>query len=400
MRKILLMLLALLFTAGLAITAGAEEEYPDFNYWLHLLPGKYTSGAFEYQILDDGTAAITGYNGTEKELVIPTDLGGGKVTVIGHGAFSSATALRSVTLPDSIREFGERPFGDLPIEFHLPEDHPFLELIDGVLFRKPDKLLIGCLTASLAEHYTIPEGTKTIGYFAFSGHSELQDVTIPQSVTSIKDSAFRECVNLHSLVLPENLKRLPASLCSGCKSLTQVYIPAGVKKLGVDAFWDCLSLGDVYYGGTLKQWDAIYFDQAMPYDFYFPNDWGVENPVSAGQMYFNAVPEDLRKVLEYEGNLYTLTDEGNLIFDACLHAPADGELVIPQRVGGYPVTEIGTFAFSSDSPVTKVIIPEGVRKVRKGAFLRCPAEIVLPSSLEEIGDFAYYRKSWLESMAG
>lgn len=56
----------------------------------------FTSGDYEYIILDDGTVKITKYNGSAQELAIPYTLDGKKVTSIGNRAFSACRSLTSI----------------------------------------------------------------------------------------------------------------------------------------------------------------------------------------------------------------------------------------------------------------------------------------------------------------
>ena len=60
---------------------------------------------FTYETLSDSTCAVTGYVGSETaSLLIPSvDPEGRSVVAIGDRAFASHTALRTVTLPDSVR---------------------------------------------------------------------------------------------------------------------------------------------------------------------------------------------------------------------------------------------------------------------------------------------------------
>ena len=49
-------------------------------------------GDFEYTVLDDGTAEITKYNGTDAKVDIPGEIDGKKVTSIGGWAFQNCTS--------------------------------------------------------------------------------------------------------------------------------------------------------------------------------------------------------------------------------------------------------------------------------------------------------------------
>ena len=59
--------------------------------------------------IEDGKAAITGWTGTETELVLPSELGGYPVARIAESAFEDGAVFR-VTLSDSLESIGERAF--------------------------------------------------------------------------------------------------------------------------------------------------------------------------------------------------------------------------------------------------------------------------------------------------
>lgn len=67
------------------------------------------------------------------------------------------------------------------------------------------------------------------------------------------------------------------------------------------------------------------------------------------------------------------------------------EVTIPDTVEGFPVKEIGFYAFEAQ-PITSVAIPESVAVIGEGAFIDCASlgSIRLPSALKtiEMGAFA------------
>ena len=73
---------------------------------------------FDYYDNGDGTIYIEGYNGDDKdtmtELVIPEEIDGESVTVIGWNAFEGCTSLTSVTIPESVTYIGEKAFYGCP----------------------------------------------------------------------------------------------------------------------------------------------------------------------------------------------------------------------------------------------------------------------------------------------
>ena len=67
------------------------------------------------------------------------------------------------------------------------------------------------------------------------------------------------------------------------------------------------------------------------------------------------------------------------------------KVAVPDRVGGYRVTGIGSYAFSRNDRLAAVIIPEGIRKINMYAFSECYNlhTVQLPESLKEIEDVAF-----------
>ena len=67
---------------------------------------------YEYNILPDGTAEITGCSGSPAKLDIPESIGGAAVSGIGDNAFAKCKNLTSVTLPDSVTSVGNDAFAE------------------------------------------------------------------------------------------------------------------------------------------------------------------------------------------------------------------------------------------------------------------------------------------------
>lgn len=97
MKKTLSILLSIVML--LSITAGLN-----FSAYAN------TSGDYEYEVLDDGTAQITKYNGNGSNLTIPSKLDGCTVTSIGKWAFSGCSKLTSVTIPKNVKSIGIQAF--------------------------------------------------------------------------------------------------------------------------------------------------------------------------------------------------------------------------------------------------------------------------------------------------
>ncbi len=150
--------LRLLSGGGLLPEKGRDDGLPRVSVF-NGDPDRAKRG-FSYTLNQDGTATITGYNGSESELILPMMIDGQLVTAIGQSAFAANQTLASVTVPGTIRII-------------------------------PAGAFAGCLSL----HTFNPlRGVQRIESLAFTGCLSLKDVYLPESVTDIADDAFpKDC---------------------------------------------------------------------------------------------------------------------------------------------------------------------------------------------------------------
>ena len=68
-----------------------------------------TDGMFKYELLDDGTYTITGYDATSIS-TIPSTRNGKAVTAISDSAFFGCSSFTDLVIPDSIKTIGVGAF--------------------------------------------------------------------------------------------------------------------------------------------------------------------------------------------------------------------------------------------------------------------------------------------------
>lgn len=108
------------------------------------------------------------------------------VTKIGDSAFAYCSNLKDILLPSSLADINSTSFIDTSVKkFNVAENNENLTVKDGVLFSKDMTKLVAYPVADGNTEYTVPDGTKIIGEYAFANHQTLKSVTVPESVTEI-----------------------------------------------------------------------------------------------------------------------------------------------------------------------------------------------------------------------
>lgn len=252
---------------------------------------------------------------------------------IGMGAFTRATKLTSVTLPDVPFAIGMDAFAGCGIsQIVIPGG---VTKIDFHAFANCAKL----------QKVRIEKGQlKTIGSRAFEQCQQLTDIQLPSTLESIGLGAFGECSKLTTLTLPEGLKKLESHAFWQCSNLEQVALPASLGTLGEKVFIGCPKLQNITVSPESKHFSSI------------------------------------------EGELYDNT--GTRLYRAAVrrYVPHEKYTLRPS----VKVIEAG--AFSNAHGLADITFPEGLTGIGSNAFSACQslASIVLPTTIDTLGTGAFY----------
>lgn len=173
------------------------------------------------------------------------------VTGVGSGAFTGCTALKKVSISDTVKKLDLNAFsGCTALEaFTVADGNEAYASADGVLFNAGKTLLISCPVGKTGA-YTVPETVTVVEKSAFAA-SGVESVSMSDAVNTVGEGAFSNCSKLKSAVLPKGLKELKKSLFSGCSALEAISIPDSVKTLGEGVFSGCAALKEVKIPGEV-----------------------------------------------------------------------------------------------------------------------------------------------------
>ena len=266
------------------------------------------------------------------------------------------------------------------------------------------------VTANIPE--SIDEYPVTsIGYYAFSGCTELTSLTIPDSVTNIGDYAFQGCsgltkinwnaenvkgfsedscvftdagtsgdgidvvfsdnvkvidgyafagANVKSVIIGNSVTSIGDGAFSGCTRLTSITIPDSVTNIGVAAFSHCSGLTSVTIGSGVTSIG----------DFVFS---GCTSLTSI------TIPD-------------SVTSIGFEAFSDCTSLTS---VTIPDSV-----TSVGVSAFSGCTSLTSVTLGANIKIIRSGTFYGCKGleNITMPQNVRVISESAFQGCSGMKTM--
>lgn len=232
-KRIFCLLLCMLMVAFLAVNISAEDTTASLA----------SNGEFSYEILDNGTVGITGYNGAGGDVVIPQEIDSMTVTILGDELFWYNENITSVSLPQSLEYIGNRVFQNCTALEQISIPDSVMEIGDACFY--------GC--SSLRE-INVPSNLVYVGAFAFDDtawvtqfdgcsciilggrvfYKYLADedkVVIPDDVVCISDNAF-EGKNLSFVSIPDSVAFIGDFCFYSCKNLKEIKLPSDIYLLG------------------------------------------------------------------------------------------------------------------------------------------------------------------------
>lgn len=278
---------------------------------------------YDYQFVTEDTIEIMGYNGTETDLVIPSQING--YTVVGIGDLDllgdDTDTVESVVVPDTVK------------------------YIETFAYYPNTAYYVSSLTK-----VTLPEGLETIGDNAFASAPGLSEINLPSTLKSIGERAFMNC-NIDNFTIPAGVEYI------GANAFNETYMAVRkaneVRARGGDPF--------IVIGGELVKY--------------------------AGDDTVVTVPDGVRGIATdafspYGGDVTSITLPDSVEYIADGAFGTQSELTTVNFGSG--LKEIGFSAFWGCESLNNVVLPEGLKRIEQLAFANCSSltNVTFPNTLE------------------
>ena len=287
------------------------------------------------------------------------------ISAIGNYAFKNCESLTNIELPTDIVNIGMESFINTAMYNNKAN------WIDGVFYI--GNHLICADRYDVPAFYTVRDGTIDIADSAFYRNLSVKHLTIPQSVQQLKTSVFWECKNLNIL----NLDGFVGSV--GGHS----FIETNISAVYVNSVEDWLKIDfQNEYANPLNNGAKLYVANSVVNDAVIPESAEAIKPFT----FYNydyltsvSIPETIEEI-------------GDFSFFGC---SALVNITIPGSV-----QKIGEYAFCSCDSLKSATLLEGVQQMSKGVFSNCSSlqKITLSSTLEEIDYDVFYNNNSLSSV--
>jgi len=372
----------------------------------------------DYEIISiDGGCAITKYEGTDEDVVIPNTINGEVVVAIGDGeykeypyskfVFGSNDTLKSVTIPAGVTSIDQQTFVECyPEAIHINQDNLSYASEDGVLFNKEKTHLIRYPIARKNECYTVPDGVKVINMRAFWG-CKFINLILPEGLERIEIEAIHECRKLTDIEIPNSVEYIGFNAFCNCYSLKKVILPDNNTIIDDCAFYNCDNLQQI----TITESIAIIGIDAFPENTKIHIDENNPNFIVMDRVLFN---KNKKSLIRYPSNkrssIYKIPDEityiednaffgcdslTNVIFSDSLTGIGNSSFSYCRNLTNltFPksLINIGENAFSSCSSLSMVTLPDNLNSIEESTFEHCVAidNITITKNITSIGDSAF-----------
>lgn len=263
------------------------------------------------------------------------------ITDLGRFSFENWANLKSISLPNSLREIS----GSLFSRTNLTTEKDGFEICGTVLVKAPDRAEV-----------VVPEGITHIAEGAFSNCTSIERLVLPEGLINISSEMFdyeREYPNLKVIEFPTSVEYIADWAFVEVKEAKKVF-PAGCKVWQIDD--TILSSEDVDWG--VEPVNGLYI----------VNNMLVDTDAVSGEV---VIPEGVTTICDY------VFRENREITS----------VVLPESL-----KKIEDSAFSKCTGLVSVVVPAGVTSIEDSAFYDCIGltSVQILGNIETVGENMFY----------
>lgn len=231
----------------------------------------------------------------------------------------------------------------------------------------------------------IPSSVKTIGGLVFSGCKSLESIEFPEGIDTMANGVFERCTSLEHFDIPSSVKTIETLAFMFCTSLSEITLPEGLKTLEAEAVTYCSSLEEIYIPASVEEIGPAAFG-------YCPKLSSIV--VDPDNPYFDS-RENCNAIMRTETDTLVGACQSTVFSSrilaiepwACVGILGFEEIAIPSSV-----QEIGEYAFYSCENLRHVDFGEtsDLRTLSNDAFDSCALEeVLLPEGVEAVEEAAF-----------
>lgn len=343
---------------------------------------------------------LTKYNGTDTNIVIPAEIDGENITMVGSFAFDGNQTVETVTVSEGVAMIETEAFKNCfnLKEVIIPESlsgiqpyafsgcynmNPVIPphewvIIDEDAYENADESRPTVFY--LFDEYIMDGGTiisyngtdaelvipeeidgvtvTAIGPSAFENNKTITSVVMPDTITKIGEKAFYNCTEMTKIKLSDNLSLCGKYALGYCKKLTELEIPGSLTVLGHYMLYHCEGLKSLIVNEGVKQ----------VYLYSISDCWSL-------------------KSISLPSTLTTISSAG-------IYGCRTLETIkIPENV-----TILNSQTFRDCRILSDIEFPSNLQKIEYGVFYGCKLKNVeIPPSVTFINKWAFYGNTTMET---
>lgn len=278
----------------------------------------------------------------------------------------------------------------------------------------------------------IPESVKEIYSGVFQNCNNLQKINFlgNSNINIINEGVFFDCKNLISIQIPESVTEIKKSAFASCESLKEIKLPSGLKTISKNLFENCKNLEKIELPTTLEVIDSNAFNNSGIKHIEIPQGTTTINNLAFynSDLLTAVIPNTITTIgghaFEGDKNLIVYgynCDEAKMAewhtqeaipgYAVCegvnINSAEDDladyveinkfvegtatEIELLSHIYGLPVEVLDEASFKDNANIQKIKLPNTIKTMWDQVFFGCKSlnNVVLPKTIENIPDRAF-----------